>query len=62
MIHKLSELIDRAKSKPKRKIAVAAAEDEPVLKSIMSAMKEGIVTPILIGNKAEIIGYKYFIH
>ena len=54
MIHKLSELIDRAKSKPKRKIAVAAAEDEPVLKSIMSAMKEGIVTPILIGNKAEI--------
>ena len=54
MIHKLSELIDRAKSKPKRKIAVAAAEDEPVLKSIMSAMKEGIVTPILIGNKTDI--------
>ena len=54
MIHKLSELIERAKSKPKRKIAVAAAEDEPVLKSIMAAMKEEIVTPILIGNKAEI--------
>ncbi len=54
MIHKLSELIERAKSKPKRKIAVAAAEDEPVLKSIMAAMKEGIVTPILIGNKTEI--------
>ena len=54
MIHKLSELIDRAKSKPKRIIAVAAAEDEPVLKSIMAAMKEGIVTPVLIGNKAEI--------
>lgn len=54
MIHKLSELIERAKSKPKRKIAVAAAEDEPVLKSIMAAMKEGIITPILIGNKVEI--------
>lgn len=54
MIHKLSELIERAKSKPKRKIAVAAAEDEPVLKSIMAAMKEEIVTPILIGNKADI--------
>lgn len=54
MIHKLSELIERAKSKSKRKIAVAAAEDEPVLKSIMAAMKEGIVTPILIGNKADI--------
>ena len=54
MIHKLSELIERAKSKPKRKIAVAASEDEPVLKSIMAAMKEEIVTPILIGNKADI--------
>lgn len=54
MIHKLSELINRAKSKPKRRIAVAAAEDEPVLKSIMAAMKEGIITPILIGNKVEI--------
>ncbi len=54
MIHKLSELIERAKSKPKRKIAVAAAEDKPVLKSIMAAMKEEIVIPVLIGNKPEI--------
>lgn len=54
MIHKLSELIERAKSKPKRKIAVAAAEDKPVLKSIMAAMEEEIVIPVLIGNKPEI--------
>lgn len=54
MIHKLSELTERAKSKPKRKIAVAAAEDKPVLKSIMAAMKEEIVIPVLIGNKPEI--------
>ena len=54
MIHKLFELVERAKSKPKRKIAVAAAEDEAVLKSLKSAMKEKIITPILIGNKAEI--------
>ena len=54
MIHKLSELTEKAKSKPKRRIVVAAAEDEPVLKSLRTAMNEGIVTPILIGDKAKI--------
>ena len=54
MIHKLSGLTEKAKSKPKRRIVVAAAEDEPVLKSLRTAMNEGIVTPILIGDKAKI--------
>ncbi len=54
MIHNLSQLIERAKSKPKRRIAVAAAEDEAVLKSLLAALKEDIVTPILIGDKREI--------
>ncbi len=54
MIHKLSELIEKAKNKPRQRIAVAAAEDEPVLKSIKAAMQDGIVTPILIGDKSEI--------
>ncbi|MDR0332541.1 MAG: bifunctional enoyl-CoA hydratase/phosphate acetyltransferase [Dysgonamonadaceae bacterium] len=54
MIHKLSELINKAKNKQQRRIAVAAAEDEAVLKSLKTAMYEGIVAPILIGNKAEI--------
>ncbi len=54
MIHKLSELIEKAKSKPKRIIAVAAAEDEAVLKSLKSAIEERIVSPILIGDKTEI--------
>ena len=54
MIHKLSELVERAKSKPKRKIAVAAAEDAAVLKSLKAGIKEGIGIPILIGNKVEI--------
>ena len=53
MIHNLSQLIERAKSKPKRRIAVAAAEDEAVLKSLLAALKEDIVTPILIGDKRE---------
>lgn len=54
MIYKLSELTEKAKNKPKRKIAVAAAEDEPVLKAIKAAMQEGIAIPLLIGDRAEI--------
>lgn len=53
MIHKLSELIDRAKDKPKQRIAVAAAEDKAVLMSIRDAYKKAIVEPILIGDKAK---------
>ena len=54
MIHKLSELIERAQNKPTQKVAVAAAEDAAVLKSLKAGMKEGIVIPILIGDKVEI--------
>jgi phosphate butyryltransferase len=54
MIHKLSGLIDKAKNKQQRRIVVAAAEDEAVLKSLKTAMNEGIIIPILIGNKTEI--------
>ena len=54
MIHKLSELTEKAKNKPRRRIAVAAAEDEAVLKSIETATKNGIIIPILIGHKTEI--------
>lgn len=54
MIHDLTELIIRAKERPKRRLAVAAAEDENVLKSIQSAMNEGIITPILVGSMHKI--------
>ena len=54
MIHKLSELIERAKNKPRKKIAVAAAEDEPVMKALKSALEQGIATPVLVGDKAKI--------
>lgn len=43
-----------AKSKPKKKIAVAAAEDAPVLQAVAAARREGIVEPILIGNATKI--------
>lgn len=54
MIKTLNELVEIAKSKSTRRIAVAAAADMPVLIAILDAMEAGLVIPILIGNEAEI--------
>lgn len=51
----LTELIELAKTKPVRRLAVAAADDISVLKSIQLAFNEKIIIPILIGNKEKII-------
>ncbi len=53
-IKTLDVFLDIAKSKPKRKIAVAAAEDSHVLGAIKEAVAESIVEPILVGNIAKI--------
>ncbi len=55
MIENLSQLVDLAKNKRKRKIAVAAAGDYHVLEAISNATTEGIIEPILVGDEAEII-------
>ncbi len=54
MIKHLSQLVDLAKNKRKRKVAVAAAGDHHVLEAIQNACLEGIIEPILIGD-SEII-------
>lgn len=54
MIKHLSQLVDLAKNKRKRKVAVAAAGDHHVLEAVQNACLEGIIEPILIGN-SEII-------
>lgn len=46
----LNTFIDIARSRPKKKAIVAAAEDEPVLSAIKDAQGNGIIDPILIGN------------
>lgn len=53
-IKSLDVFLDIAKSKPKRKIAVAAAEDSHVLGAIKEAVAENIVEPILVGNAVKI--------
>ena len=54
MIRKLSELVDLAKAKKKRKIAVAAAGDYDVLEALKDAEENNIVEPVLIGIKSNI--------
>ncbi|MCD4696182.1 MAG: bifunctional enoyl-CoA hydratase/phosphate acetyltransferase [Bacteroidales bacterium] len=51
MISKLSELVKMAKAKKKRRIAVAAAGDIDVLQALKNAESEGIIEPILVGQK-----------
>ena len=50
----LSSLFEIAKSKTKSRLAVAAANDNSVLKAVNSAIKKGIIDPVLVGKKAEI--------
>ncbi len=54
MLKTLSTLIDLAKSKSTRRLAVAAAADKPVLEAVRNAKAEGIVDPILVGNEEAI--------
>lgn len=49
------ELLDLAKTRGPKTISVAVAEDEDVLEAIKLAMENNIVTPILVGNKKEIL-------
>lgn len=55
MIKHLSDLVVLAKDKRKRKIAVAAAGDLHVLEAVQNAHNQGIVEPILVGDKPVII-------
>lgn len=54
MIKLLTDIIQFSKGKPISRIAVAAAEDKDVLIAIKNAVFEGIVEPLIIGNKKEI--------
>jgi phosphate butyryltransferase len=54
MIKHLTDLVDIAKEKRTRKIAVAAAGDQDVLEAVKNAMAEGIIEPILVGDEAKI--------
>lgn len=58
MVYKdFDELIKTVKGFPSlKRMAVAAAGDRQTLEAVMHAQREGIVKPILIGKRAEILG------
>lgn len=55
MFDSFEQILEYAVNKGiKKRLAVAAAEDEDVLKSVLEAYKKGIIEPILVGKTAEI--------
>ena len=53
-IKKLNDLIEIASKKGSKKLVVAVAQDEYVLRAVKSASQAGFVLPILVGDKDEI--------
>jgi phosphate butyryltransferase len=54
MIKSFDEIINRVKANGIKKVAVAVAQDEPVLEAIRDAKKMGIADAILVGEKTKI--------
>ncbi|NLW40031.1 MAG: phosphate butyryltransferase [Tissierellia bacterium] len=55
MIKSFEDLKLLAQKKDKKRLAVAAAEDKPVLEAVKAAVDLGIVEPILVGDEEKII-------
>lgn len=54
-IRNFQEIIDKVKMSPtKKRMVIAAAGEEHTLQAALHARKEGIVTPVLVGDKLEI--------
>lgn len=51
----LTELVNIASGKGIRKLVVAVAQDEDVLKAVSIAMQKGLIAPVLVGDRDEII-------
>lgn len=54
MIKNFEEVIKKAQSQQIKKVAVAVAQDKPVLEAIKDAKEKGIADAILVGDKAKI--------
>lgn len=54
MIKSFDEILVKVKSQETKKVAVAVAQDKPVLEAVRDAKKNGIADAILVGNKEEI--------
>ncbi len=55
MIHHLNQIVDEARRRGPRRLAVAYGQDSHTLEAVASAYREGIVLPTLYGDKAIIL-------
>lgn len=55
MIKSFSQILDKVKNNERKTIAVAAAQDEPVLEAIRDAKNLGLINAILVGDRDQII-------
>jgi phosphate butyryltransferase len=55
MLRSFSEILEKVKFNERKKIAVAAAQDEPVLEAIRDAINIGMVEAILVGDRDKIL-------
>ena len=55
MIKNFEEVLKKVKEHEMKKVAVAVAQDEPVLEAIRDAKLKGIADAVLVGDKEEII-------
>jgi phosphate butyryltransferase len=55
MLRSFSDILEKVKSNERKKIAVAAAQDEPVLEAIRDAISLGMVEAILVGDRDKIL-------
>ena len=54
MVKNFNEVLAKVKSGQIKKVAVAVAQDEPVLEALKAAKEQGIADAILVGDEAEI--------
>lgn len=54
MIKSFAEVLQKAKDQETKKVAVAVAQDKPVLEAIRDAKEQGIADAILVGEKSQI--------
>ena len=55
MLKNFEQMKEMLRAKPvKRRVAVATAQDEHTLQAVVAAARDGLVTPVLIGQEARI--------
>ena len=54
MVKNFDEVLKKVKSLETKTVAVAVAQDEPVLQAIMEAKNQGIANAILVGDEEKI--------